>query len=128
MVSVDHGEGPLSAGVSGKYPSSRAITLDGSWWAHPYWLVDAYLTLALDTVSETLDGMELSLVANNLLDRAYLATIAGQGALRWVRDARRLTQRDALLLTRRRPLPSGWASRIRNGVLSTMPRMSDDQR
>ena len=24
--------------------------------------------------------MELSLVANNLLDRAYLATIAGQGA------------------------------------------------
>ena len=80
VVSVDHGEGPLSAGVSGKYTSSRAITLDGSWWAHPYWLVDAYFTFALDAVSETLDGMELSLVANNLLDRAYLATIAGQGA------------------------------------------------
>ena len=80
VVSVDHGDGPLAIGVSGKYTSSRAITLDGSWRSHPYWLVDAYFTFALDRVSETLDGMELSLVANNLLDRAYLATIAGQGA------------------------------------------------
>ena len=80
VVSLDHTDGPLATGVSGKYTSSRPITLDGSWRAHAYWLVDAYLTFALDGVSETLGGMELSLVANNLLDRAYLATIAGQGA------------------------------------------------
>ena len=80
VVSVDHTAGPLTTGVSGKYTSSRAITLDGSWRAHPYWLVDAYFSFALDAVSEAIDGMELSLVANNLLDRAYLATIAGQGA------------------------------------------------
>ena len=80
VLSVDHGGGPLAAGVSGKYTSSRAITLDSRWRADAYWLVDAYLTYALDAVSERLDGLELSLVANNLLDKAYLATIAGQGA------------------------------------------------
>ena len=80
VVSFDHAEGPLAAGVSGKYTSSRAITLDGSWRAHPYWLVDAYFTFAFDALSGPLAGLELSLVANNLLDRAYLATIAGQGA------------------------------------------------
>ena len=42
--------------------------------------MDAYLTYSLDAVSEKLDGLELSLVANNLLDKVYLATIAGQGA------------------------------------------------
>ena len=80
VLSVDHGGGPLAAGASGKYTSSRAITLDGGWRADAYWLVDAYLTFALDAVSERFDGLELSLVANNLLDKAYLATIAGQGA------------------------------------------------
>ena len=80
VLSVDHGSGPLAAGASGKYTSPRAITLDNRWRAHAYWLVDAYLTYSLDAVSEKLDGLELSLVANNLLDKVYLATIAGQGA------------------------------------------------
>ena len=79
VVSLDRSEGPLASGISAKYTSTRAITLDGSWRAPAYWLMDAYLTFAVDA-GEALGGLELSLVANNLLDRAYLATISGQGA------------------------------------------------
>ena len=79
VVSLDRSEGPLASGISAKYTSSRAINLDGSWRAPAYWLVDAYLTFVVDA-GEALGGLELSLVANNLLDRAYLATISGQGA------------------------------------------------
>ena len=80
VLSVDRSGGPVTAGVSGKYTSDRAITLDGSWRAHAYWLVDVYLTFTVDAVSETLGRLDVSLVGNNLLDRAYLATIATQGA------------------------------------------------
>ena len=80
VLSADHSNGPLAVGASGKYTSARAITFDTSWRADGYWLVDAYLTFSLNSISETLEGMELSLVANNLLDKAYLATIVGQGA------------------------------------------------
>ena len=80
VVSLDRGAGPVSTGLSGKYTSSRAVTLDGAWRADGYWLLDAYLTYSFDDVSESLRGLELSLVANNLLDTAYLATIAGEGA------------------------------------------------
>ena len=80
VLSLARTAGLMSTGVSGKYTSSRAITLDGSWRADGYWLLDAYLTYSLDGVSERLQGLELSLVANNLLDTVYLATIAGEGA------------------------------------------------
>ena len=80
VLSLDRNAGPVATGLSAKYTSSRAITLDGAWRADAYWLVDAYLTYALDGISERLDGLELSLVANNLLDATYLATIAGEGA------------------------------------------------
>ena len=80
VVSLDRSEGPLASGISGKYTSTRAVTLDGSWRAPAYWLLDAYLTFTVDGVGEALERLEFSLVANNLLDRAYLATITGQGA------------------------------------------------
>ena len=80
VLSLEWSEGHFATGVSGKYTSGRAITLDSSWRADAYWLVDAYLTFSLDDISEKLGALELSLVANNLLDKTYLATIAGQGA------------------------------------------------
>ena len=80
VLSLDRTRDVVSTGISGKYTSARAVTLDGSWFTDGYLLVDAYLTFALDAVSERLTDLELSLVANNLLDKRYLASITGQGA------------------------------------------------
>ena len=79
-ISAARARDVVSTGISGKYTSARAVTLDGSWFTDGYLLVDAYLTFAFDTVSERLTDLELSLVANYLLDKRYLASITGQGA------------------------------------------------
>lgn len=80
VVSADHGGEPVAAGISAKYTAARNITLDGSWSADPYWLVDAYFRWSAGRISERLQGLELSLIGNNLFDRTYLATIGGQAA------------------------------------------------
>lgn len=80
VVSADHVGDPVAAGVSAKYTAARAISLDGSWSADPYWLLDAYFRWSAGRISPRLSGLEVALVGNNLLDRAYLATITGQGA------------------------------------------------
>ena len=80
VISADHGGEPVAAGISAKYTAARNITLDGSWSADPYWLVDAYFRWSAGRISERLQGLELSLIGNNLFDRTYLATIGGQAA------------------------------------------------
>lgn len=80
VVSADHGGEPVAAGISAKYTAARNITLDGSWSADPYWLVDAYFRWSAGRISPRLQGLEISLIGNNLFDRAYLATISGQAA------------------------------------------------
>ena len=80
VVSLDHAGDVLSVGASAKYTDSRSVTLDEAWIAPDYWLVDAYLTFGLGALHERLAGAEASLVANNLLDHAYLSTISAQGA------------------------------------------------
>ncbi len=80
VVSADHGGEPVAAGLSAKYTAARGITLDGSWSADPYWLVDAYFRWSAGRISERLKGLEVALIGNNLSDRTYLATISGQGA------------------------------------------------
>ena len=80
VLSADRAGDRFSAGISGKYTDSRAVTLDGSWSADPYWLADAYFRWSAGQVSERLRGLEIALIANNLFDRTYLATITGQAA------------------------------------------------
>ena len=80
VFSADHTGDPVAAGISAKYTSARTITLDGSWSADPYWLLDAYFRWSAGRISPRLSGLEVALVGNNLLDRAYLATITGQAA------------------------------------------------
>ena len=85
VVSLDR-TGPVGAGVSGKRTSSRRVSLTTDWRADAYWLVDAYFSFSLESVSDRLGSADVSIVANNLLDRAYLATIAENFA--WLGAAR----------------------------------------
>ncbi len=80
VFSADHSGEPVAAGISAKYTGARGVTLDGSWSADPYWLVDAYFRWSAGRISPRLQGLEVALIGNNLLDRPYLATISGQGA------------------------------------------------
>ena len=79
VISLDRA-GPLNAGISAKYTSPRRVSLVADWYTDEYWMVDAYLTFSGDVLSELLRSTEFSLVANNLLDEAYLSAITENAA------------------------------------------------
>ena len=79
VVSLDR-SGPLGGGLSAKYTSSRRVSLTADWHTDAYWVVDAYVTLRGEALSELLRSTEFSLVANNLGDAAYLSAITENGA------------------------------------------------
>ncbi len=79
VVSLDR-SGPVGAGLTAKYTSSRRVSLLSDWYADAYWLVDAYVTFSGEALSELLRSTEFSIVANNLLDKAYLSAITENAA------------------------------------------------
>lgn len=81
VVSLDR-SGPVAMGLTGKYTSARRVSLTADWYAEAYWLVDAYLTFSLGSVSDRLSSAAVSLVANNLLDASYLSAIVENAA--WI--------------------------------------------
>ena len=62
-------------GLNAKYTSSRRVSLTADWYADDYWLVDAYVRFSGEALSELLRSTEFSIVANNLLDKAYLCLL-----------------------------------------------------
>ena len=79
VVSLDR-SGPLGTGLTAKYTSSRRVSLTADWYADDYWLVDAYVRFSGEALSELLRSTEFSIVANNLLDKAYLSAITENAA------------------------------------------------
>ena len=79
VLSLDR-SGPLGMGISGKYTSSRRVSLTADWYADAYWLVDAYLTFSVESLTDRFESAEVSLVANNLFDASYLAAIVENAA------------------------------------------------
>ena len=79
VVSLDR-SGPLRGGLSAKYTSSRRVSLTADWYADAYWLVDAYVGFSGEALSDLLRSTEFSIVANNLLDEAYLSAITENAA------------------------------------------------
>ena len=67
-------------GLSAKYTSSRRVSLRSDWYADAYWLVDAYVSFSGEALSDRLRSTEFSIVANNLLDKAYLSAITENAA------------------------------------------------
>ncbi len=79
VVSLDR-TGPLGMGLSAKYTSSRRVSLRSDWYADAYWLVDAYVSFSGQALSDLLRSTEFAIVANNLLDKAYLSAITENAA------------------------------------------------
>ncbi|MCY3736294.1 MAG: TonB-dependent receptor [Gemmatimonadaceae bacterium] len=79
VVSLDR-SGPLRAGLSAKYTSRRRVSLTADWYADAYWLTDAYVAFSGEALSDLLRSVEFSIVANNLLDKAYLSAITENAA------------------------------------------------
>ncbi len=79
VVSFDR-SGPLGMGLSAKHTSSRRISLLSDWYADDYWLVDAYVSFSGEALSDLLRSTEFAIVANNLLDKAYLSAITENAA------------------------------------------------
>ena len=79
VVSLDR-TGPVRTGLTAKYTSSRRVSLTADWYTDAYWLVDAYVSFSGAALNPLLQSTEFSLVANNLLDRAYLSAITENAA------------------------------------------------
>ena len=79
VVSLDR-TGPLGMGLTGKYTSSRRVSLRSDWYADAYWLVGAYVSFSGEALSDLLRSTEFAIVANNLLDKAYLSAITENAA------------------------------------------------
>ena len=79
VVSLDR-SGPIGGGLSAKYTSSRRVSLTSDWYVDAYWLVDAYVSFSGEALSDLLRSTEFSIVANNLLDKAYLSAITENAA------------------------------------------------
>ena len=63
-----------------KYTSSRRVSLRSDWYADAYWLVDAYVSFSGESLGDLLRSTEFAIVANNLLDKAYLSAITENAA------------------------------------------------
>ena len=98
VVSADHSGDPIAAGFSAKYTAARGVSLDGSWNADAYWLLDAYFRWSAGRISPRLQGLEIALIGNNLLDRTYPRHHQRPGRFPR-RAANRLAERDCLVLT-----------------------------
>ncbi len=79
VVSLDR-TGPLRMGLTAKYTSPRRVSLTADWYSDAYWLVDAYLGFSGEALGHLFRSTEFSIVANNLLDKAYLSAITENAA------------------------------------------------
>ena len=79
VLSLDR-SGSVGGGLTAKYTSSRRVSLTSDWYAGAYWLVDAYVSFSGEALSDLLRSTEFSIVANNLLDEAYLSAITENAA------------------------------------------------
>lgn len=79
VLSLDR-RGPVGGGLTAKYTSSRRVSLTSDWYAGAYWLVDAYVSFSGEALGDLLRSTEFAIVANNLLDEAYLSAITENAA------------------------------------------------
>ena len=82
VASLDWASGPYRAGVSSKYTGARFADRANSWQIEDYWLTDLYVGVSGDAISDSLRGLDASIVVNNVTDEDYLGGISGGGA--WI--------------------------------------------
>ena len=75
-------------GLTAKYTSRRRVSLTTDWYA------DAYVSFSGEAVSDLLRSTEFTIVANNLLDKAYLSAITENAA--WLGAPRTISMTAAV--------------------------------
>ncbi len=65
------------------------MSLTSDWYADNFWMVDAYVRFSGEAFSDLLRSTEFSMVANNLLDKAYLSAITENAA--WLGASRTIS-------------------------------------
>ncbi|GAA6136286.1 TonB-dependent receptor [Arenicella sp. 4NH20-0111] len=82
VVSLDWKNDIYRAGLSAKYVDDRFIDIANTSVAKSYTTADLYFGMSGAAFGEALEGIDVSLVVNNLLDESYLGGISGFGA--WI--------------------------------------------
>lgn len=79
VLAVSWEDGPYSAGFSNKYTDERMIRFDNTWATEDYHMMDAYVSVSGEAVSDSLENVQFNFVVNNLFDEDYLAGVSSQG-------------------------------------------------
>lgn len=82
VVSADWNNDVYRAGLSAKFVDDRFIDRSNTSVAESYTTADAYFGVSGGVLSDALEGVDFSVVVNNLLDESYLGGISGFGA--WI--------------------------------------------
>jgi len=80
VLSADYKRSIFKAGVATKFVGDRNIDTEGTSQAGSFTLVNGYVGVDLDAVSEKLRGVSLTVQATNLTDQRYLAGADGGSA------------------------------------------------
>ncbi|MBX2849031.1 MAG: TonB-dependent receptor, partial [Acidiferrobacterales bacterium] len=86
VISADWANNDYRAGLSAKYVDDRYIDRANTSLAQGYTTADLYLGVNGSALINGLDGVDVSLVINNLFDESYLGGISGFGA--WIGSTR----------------------------------------
>ena len=77
------GHRPPRSPPARRWPAATSpwrVSLTADWYADAYWLVEAYVSVSGEALSDLLRSTEFTIVANNLLDKAYLSSITENAA------------------------------------------------
>ena len=76
VVSVDYTNDTITAGLSAKSTGERAVNTANSWYADEYTLLDAYVSVSGERLSESLSGFRLHAQIFNLADERYEGVVS----------------------------------------------------
>lgn len=82
VMSADWSNDIYRAGLSAKFVDDRYIDIANTSVAQAYTTADLYIGMNAKSLSAALEGVDISLVVNNVLDESYLGGISGFGA--WI--------------------------------------------
>ncbi len=76
VLSLDYSADRIDAGVSVKSTGDRAVNTANTWYTDDYTLVDAYLSVSGEAISDSLSGFRLHAQIFNLTDEQYEGVVS----------------------------------------------------
>ena len=76
VLSLDYSTDRIDAGVSVKNTGERAVNTSNTWYTDDYTLVDAYLSVSGEAISDSLSGFRLHAQIFNVTDERYEGVVS----------------------------------------------------